>query len=63
MAQNIIKHVKDMVADANSEVKTTPIADATNYYNDKKFVFVDIRDPREIKREGKIPNSLSFGLF
>ncbi len=59
MAQNIIKHVKDMVADANSEVKTTLIADASNYYNDEQFVFVDIRDPREIKREGKIPNSLS----
>ena len=42
MAQNIIKHVKDMVADANSEVKTTPIADASNYYNDEKFVlYVD----------------------
>ena len=23
-----------MVADANSEVKTTPIADASNYYNE-----------------------------
>jgi rhodanese-related sulfurtransferase len=59
MTQNITKHVKDMVDEANAEVVTTPVADAANFYNDNNYVFVDIRDPREIKREGKIPNSLS----
>ena len=57
MAQKIIKHVKDMVAEANKEVEITPVVDASKYFEDSQYVFVDIRDPREIQREGKIPNS------
>ena len=37
----------------------TPVVDASKYFEDNKYVFVDIRDPREIQREGKIPNSFS----
>ena len=59
MAQKIVKHVKDMVAEANKEVEITPVVDASKYFEDSKYVFVDIRDPREIQREGKIPNSFS----
>ena len=59
MAQKIVKHVKEMVAEANKEVEITPVVDASKYLEDSKYVFVDIRDPREIQREGKIPNSFS----
>ena len=48
-----------MVAEANKEVEITPVVDASKYFEDSKYVFVDIRDPREIQREGKIPNSFS----
>ena len=53
MAQKIIKHVKDMVAEANKEVEITPVVDASKYFEDSQYVFVNIRDPREIQREGK----------
>ena len=53
MAQKIVKHVKDMVAEANKEVEITPVVDASKYFEDSQYVFVDIRDPREIQREGK----------
>ena len=59
MAQKIIKHVKDMVAEANREVEIMPVVEASKFFEDSKYVFVDIRDPREIQREGKIPNSFS----
>ena len=59
MAQKIVKHVKDMVAEANKEVEITPVVDASKYFEDSKYVFVDIRDTREIQREVKIPNSFS----
>ena len=57
MAQKIIKHVKDMVAEANREVEIIPVVEASKFFEDEEYVFVDIRDPREIQREGKIPNS------
>ena len=47
MAQKIVKHVKDMVAEANKEVEITPVVDASKYFEDSKYVFVDIRDPRD----------------
>ena len=42
MAQNIIKHVKDMVAEANREIETIPVVDASKYFKDSQYVFVDI---------------------
>ena len=59
MAQKIIKHVKDMVAEANREVEIMPVVEASKFFENEEYVFVDIRDPREIQREGKIPNSFS----
>ena len=59
MAQTITKHVKDMVAEANAVVATMPIEEAKALLGSEDHVFVDLRDPRELKREGKIPGAFS----
>ncbi len=59
MPQNITKHVKDMIAEANTEVTTIPTKDAFALVDSEDHVIVDLRDPREIKRGGKIPGAFS----
>lgn len=59
MAQNITKHVKDMIADANSMVTTIPTAEAFDLVNSPDHILVDLRDFRELKRGGKIPGAFS----
>ena len=59
MVQNITKHVKDMVAEANTVVTTLPVEEVRAMVNSDDHVIVDIRDPRELQREGKIPGAFS----
>lgn len=59
MVQNITKTCQMLVSEANEIVPIISIADAKNKVNDRNYVFIDIRDFREIKREGKIPNAFS----
>lgn len=59
MAQNITKHVKDMVAEANKEITTISVEDALAVAQDDQHVIVDLRDIRELKRTGKIPGAFS----
>ena len=59
MAQTITKHVKYMVAEANAVITTMPIEEAKALLGSEDYVFVDLRDPRELKREGKIPGAFS----
>ena len=59
MAQNITKSVKEMVAEANSEITTISIQDAIKLVDSDEHVIVDLRDFRELKRTGKIPGAFS----
>lgn len=59
MAQNITKSVKEMVAEANAEITTMPVAEAQGLIGSDTHVFVDLRDIRELQREGKIPGAFS----
>ena len=59
MVQNITKTCQMLVSEANEIVPIISIADAKNKVNDRNYVFIDIRDFREIIREGKIPNAFS----
>ena len=59
MPQNIIKSCKMLVSEASKIVPIISIKDANIKLNNIDYVFVDIRDYREIKREGKIPNAFS----
>jgi rhodanese-related sulfurtransferase len=51
------KTVKQMLAEANAEVETINAADAIKLRDDPNVVMVDIRDIRELEREGRIPGA------
>ena len=51
------KTVKDMVHEAMAEVETISVAEAMKRQDDDAFVIVDIRDVRELDREGMIPGA------
>ena len=52
-----MKRVKDMVAEANAEVEHTSAAELLGQNEAEGFTFVDLRDVRELDREGMIPGA------
>lgn len=52
-----IRPVSEMVAAANAEVAHMPAADALPLHGQEGVTFVDLRDPRELTREGMIPDA------
>ena len=59
MYQNITKSVKTFVDEANTIVDTISIEEAKKIINNDNYLLIDIRDFRELKREGKIPGAFS----
>src|SRR5262245_3619362 len=59
MPQTIHRGIKAMIDEANAEIETVSAADAIKLVNDGSVVIVDIRDPREIERDGRIPGAFS----
>ena len=57
MTLKLKKTVKQMLAEANAEIETVSAADAIKLKGDPDLVFVDIRDIRELDREGRIPGA------
>ena len=57
MPQTITHGYKQMLAEANAEIETIPPADAARKFPADGVVLVDLRDPREREREGKIPGA------
>ncbi len=51
------KGYKTLIDQANAKVETLTVAQAQALYNDPDIVFVDLRDPRELEREGIVPNA------
>ncbi len=49
---------QDLIARAMANIETVPLSQAQELLNDENTVFVDIRDVRELEREGMIPNAL-----
>ena len=58
MAQTITLHVDALVAAAEREIATLSAADAIALHGRDDVTFVDIRDPRELARDGKVPGAL-----
>ena len=48
---------KELVARAEAEVETLSVAEAQPLLGQEDVVFVDLRDVRELQREGKIPGA------
>ena len=59
MAQTITRGYKKLLDEANAQIETMSVADAKAAVARGEAVIVDIRDPRELEREGKIPGSFS----
>ncbi len=57
MALKLKKPVKQMLAEANAEIETVSAEDALRLKDDPGIVFVDIRDIRELERDGRIPGA------
>ena len=53
----ITKGVKQLVADANARITTIPVEEATALLGNPDVQFVDIRDVRELEREGMVPGA------
>lgn len=52
-----IKPVKEMVAEAKSKIEGLSVDDARAKAEAGEALLVDIRDPRELAREGRIPGA------
>ena len=52
-----MKHVKDMVAEANAVVEHFPAAEAVGLHGAPGVTLVDLRDIRELKRDGRVPGA------
>jgi len=53
----IKKGIKELVAEANAEIETVTVNDALKLKDDPGVTFVDIRDIRELDRDGRIPGA------
>ncbi|NYT59320.1 rhodanese-like domain-containing protein [Alcaligenaceae bacterium] len=54
----VTKGVKDLIAEARERITTLSLAEAKAKLDSPDTIFVDIRDIRELEREGMIPNAL-----
>ncbi len=57
MPQTITKSVKSMVDGARAAITEHSAADMIAKAKDPNVVMVDIRDPRELERDGRIPGA------
>ena len=55
----ITKGYKQLVAEAEAKIVTRSVAEAQAMLGAENIVFVDLRDPREIDREGMVPEAMS----
>jgi rhodanese-related sulfurtransferase len=59
MPQIIHRGIKALIDEANAQIETLSAAEAIKIAHDGDVVIVDIRDPREIERDGRIPGAFS----
>jgi rhodanese-related sulfurtransferase len=57
MPQNITTRVDALVEAAEREIETLAVADAIKLHGRPDVVFVDIRDIRELNRDGRVPGA------
>jgi rhodanese-related sulfurtransferase len=57
MPQTITRGCHALVADANARIESLDARDAVALHGRDDVVLVDIRDPRELEREGRVPGA------
>lgn len=53
----LAKNVHALVAEANAAITTIPLDEASRLLDDPSVLFVDLREPGELKRLGTIPGA------
>lgn len=53
------KSSRQLVAEANSQIETLPVAEARKLLGRPDTLFVDLREKGELRREGKLPGAVS----
>lgn len=59
MPQTIVRGIKVLLDEANQQIETLTVAEARAAVERGEALFIDLRDPREIVREGRIPGAFS----
>ena len=57
MPQTITRGFKAMLDEANAKIETLSAADAIALHGRDDVVLVDLRDPRELERDGRVPGA------
>lgn len=57
MPQTITKGYRALLDEANAAVRTLTVDEARAMHANPDVVFVDLRDPRELEREGRMPGA------
>ncbi len=57
MPQTITIGYKKLLDEANARITTLSVEEAAGLFGRSDVTFVDLRDPRELEREGKIPGA------
>jgi len=57
MAQTITVSARELVAEAEREIETLPVEEAVKLHGRDDVVLVDIRDIRELQRDGRVPGA------
>jgi rhodanese-related sulfurtransferase len=57
MPSNITYGYQQMLEEANRDIKTLSVDEAQALLEHEDVLFVDLRDPRELARDGKIPGA------
>ena len=55
----IKKSLKQMLDEANAEIETLSVDAAIALHGKDDVLFVDLRDPRDLDREGRVPGAFS----
>ena len=55
----IKKGYQELLAEANAGIETLSVEAAIEAHGNPDVVFVDLRDPREMDREGKVPDAFA----
>ncbi len=58
MPQRIVKGYRALLDEALAEIRTLQPAEAIAMHGRDDVVFVDLRDPRELEREGAVPGAV-----
>ena len=57
MPQTIVKGYKQLIAEAEAEIETLGVGEAIALHGNDDVRFIDLRDIRELGREGRMPGA------